>query len=303
METVRALDGRELAVETIGHPQGEPVFLLHGTPGSRRGPRPRGIVLHRLGIKLVSYDRPGYGDSTEHPGRNVADAARDVEAIADHYRFDEFCVVGRSGGGPHALACAALLKGRVKKLAALVSVAPVDAKDLDWFDGMGDSNLDEYARLNDALAFEDQMTAEALRIRDDPEALLKKLAMDLGPLDSRVVNDRAVRRQLTETYALAFREGARGWIDDVLAFRRPWGFELGKIEAPALLWHGSLDRFSPIAHTEWLARQIPHAVKILESRASHFTAVEVLPRVLRWLTEPADHESAWPQPTAAAARA
>ncbi len=121
-----------MSVESLGDPDGKPVFLLHGTPGGRNGPRPRGIVLYRLGIRLISHDRPGYPGSDRLPDRRVADAAGDVEAIADHLGIDRFSVVGRSGGAPHALACAALLKERVICAAALGSLAPYNAQGLDW---------------------------------------------------------------------------------------------------------------------------------------------------------------------------
>ncbi len=113
-------DGRHLSTQTYGDPDGKPVFLLHGTPGSRLGPHPRGTVLHRLGVRLIAFDRPGYGDSDRFQGRRVADAATDVLAIADAFGLDKFAVVGRSGGGPHALACAALLPDRLTKVAVLV---------------------------------------------------------------------------------------------------------------------------------------------------------------------------------------
>src|SRR5262249_53418979 len=115
---------KQLAVEVCGAPDGLSVFLMHGTPGSRSGPRPRSSLLYRLGIRLISYDRPGYGGSSRVPGRCVADAADDVRAIADALRLDRFAVIGRSGGGPHALACAARLDDRVIATAALVSIAP-----------------------------------------------------------------------------------------------------------------------------------------------------------------------------------
>ena len=109
---MKAPDGRQLSTQAYGDPDGKPVFLLHGTPGSRLGPHPRGAVLHRLGVQLIAFDRPGYGESDRREGRRVADAAADVLAIADAYGLDKFAVVGRSGGGPHALACAALLPDR-----------------------------------------------------------------------------------------------------------------------------------------------------------------------------------------------
>ena len=131
-QVVRAPDRRSLSVESVGDPDGTPVFLLHGTPGSRKGPRPRGIVLYRLGIRLISYDRPGYPGSDRLPGRTVADAAEDVRIIAEFFEIDRFSVVGRSGGAPHALACAALLSDQVISAAALGSLAPYDAEGLDW---------------------------------------------------------------------------------------------------------------------------------------------------------------------------
>uniref|UniRef100_UPI0013B3CC93 alpha/beta fold hydrolase n=1 Tax=Nonomuraea lactucae TaxID=2249762 RepID=UPI0013B3CC93 len=116
-------DGRKLAVEDRGNPEGTPVFLLHGTPGSRFGPSPRAGVLYRLGIRLITFDRPGYGHSDRRRGRSVSDVASDVAAIAGALGIGSFAVVGRSGGAPHALACAALLPGLVTRAAALVGLA------------------------------------------------------------------------------------------------------------------------------------------------------------------------------------
>jgi pimeloyl-ACP methyl ester carboxylesterase len=279
--------GRHLAVESWGAPAGTPVFLMHGTPGSRSGPRPRDIVLYRLGVRLISYDRPGYGRSDRQEGRTVASAATDVEWIADRLGLDKFGVVGRSGGGPHALACAALLGHRVTRVAALVSLAPADAEGLDWYGGMADSNVEEYGRADAG----DRVSADELRrraadIRADPEELLRSLLPELTGPDRRVVDDIGLRRLLTDTYSEALGHSPDGWIDDVLALRRSWKFELSDIRVPVLLWHGEEDTFSPVGHTRWLAGRIPTATTQIERGASHFTAVEALPRVLAWVTEP-----------------
>ncbi|MGH3250352.1 MAG: alpha/beta fold hydrolase, partial [Trebonia sp.] len=138
--SVKTSDGRRLATAVYGDPEGRPVFLLHGTPGSRIGPRPRSAILHRLGVRLICFDRPGYGESDRLPGRRVADAAADVSAIADALGLAKFAVVGRSGGGPHALACAALLPERLTKAAVLVGIAPREATGIDWLEGMTGSN-------------------------------------------------------------------------------------------------------------------------------------------------------------------
>ncbi len=241
-------DTRCVAVDCWGDPKGFPVFLLHGTPGSRSGPVPRASVLYRLGVQLVCYDRPGYGASDRDRGRSVASAAQDVVAIADALNLKEFGVIGRSGGGPHALACAALIEEtRLRNVAVLVGLAPSDAEDLDWFDGMADSNIDEYelatsgdndvASILTEEAVAADLTRRANRIRRNPEILLSDLEEEMSGPDIRIVTDVGIRRQLTGTYQEALKDGAYGWIDDVLAFRRPWGFELGKIKIPVLL-HG-----------------------------------------------------------------
>jgi len=277
-------DSRRLAVEECGAPGGKPVFYLHGTPGSRLGPRPRAIVLHQLGIRLIVFDRPGYGESDRHPGRVVADAAADVAAIADELGLDQFAVVGRSGGGPHALACAALLPDRTTRVAALVALAPSGADGLDWYSGMTPGNVAEFStarRGRNAVAERLMLAAE--RIRADPRRMIAALYADLTEADRRVVADAGIRRMLVSNFAEAFHRSADGWIDDVMALTSPWGFDLGEITQPTLVWHGAQDRFIPPGHAAWLGARIPGALVILEPGGSHFGALDVLPRVLRWL--------------------
>jgi pimeloyl-ACP methyl ester carboxylesterase len=291
-QVIGVSDTRNVAVDCWGDPKGFPVFLLHGTPGSRSGPIPRASVLYRLGVQLVCYDRPGYGLSDRDEGRSVASAARDVLAIADALELEEFAVIGRSGGGPHALACAALIdEARLKSVAVLVSLAPSDAEDLQWFEGMTASNIDDYRmatyRENDTAAV--RLTVEAVsadlndradRIRQNPEILLLDIEEAMAHPDRRIVKDVGIRRQLAGSYREALKYGAYGWIDDVLALRRPWGFDLETIKVPVLLWHGEEDVFSPTEHSRWLAKHIPNAQIEVQPGAAHFSAVEFLPRLL-----------------------
>jgi pimeloyl-ACP methyl ester carboxylesterase len=261
-----------------------PIFLLHGTPGSRSGPKPRSSVLYRLGVRLISYDRPGYGLSDRYEDRRVADAAKDVLAIADDLQLGEFGVVGRSGGGPHALACVALLGERVRSAAVLVGLAPADASDLCWHDGMVEDNVIEYRAGSNGQADEMASLRErAERVRADPESLFELLNPHLTGPDRRVVNDVTIRAQLAEAYSEAVRYGAHGWIDDVLALARPWGFDLTAITQPVLLWHGADDVFSPVGHAYWLANKISTSVIEVAPGVSHFGAVESLPRALAWV--------------------
>nr|WP_202488305.1 alpha/beta hydrolase [Streptomyces sp. SID5473] len=275
-----------MIAELSGDPGGRPVFLLHGTPGSRLGPAPRGMVLYQRGMQLIAYDRPGYGESDRLAGRSVADVAQDVLAIADDLGLERFSVVGRSGGAPHALACAALMPDRVDRTAALVTLAPRDAVGLDWFEGMAASNVDAYtSALDDPVAFTKLFTLRSDEIRRDPIRLLNDLRSELPDSDRAVVADAGVRSMLLRNYQEALRMSAWGWIDDALAFSSPWGFDPADIDCPVLLWHGEKDVFSPVGHSRWLAERIPGATAVLEPAAAHFDALHALPGILTWLTE------------------
>ncbi|WP_432991317.1 alpha/beta fold hydrolase [Dactylosporangium sp. CA-233914] len=278
--------GRRIAYEVSGKRDGRPVFLHHGTPGSGDGPKPRHSILYRHGVRLIAYCRPGYGESGRHRGRTVGQAAADVAALADALGLDTFAVLGRSGGGPHALACAALLADRVTRVAALVSLAPHDAVGLDWYGDMVPFNR----RAWRAAALDEELITEQLRLRvrrvqEDPNHLLSMLREDMPPADLRVVEDMTIERQLLRTYAVGLGGGPYGWIDDLLALRSDWGFRLDAIRAPVRLWHGADDRFAPVAHTRWLAEHIPGAQLEIEHGIGHFGALRVMPRMIRWLTD------------------
>jgi pimeloyl-ACP methyl ester carboxylesterase len=257
-----------------------------------------------MGIWLISYDRPGYGRSKRQPGRAVAQAATDVGRIAEHLDLGKFAMVGRSAGGPHALACAALLEKRVERVALLVSFAPPDASGLNWSDGMAKVNVDDYADVDGSMAAAPagkvvvtaSLRARAEEIRLDPEALVKHLLPELTAADLRFVGDRAMRNLLIETYAEAVRQGSGGWIDDAVALRSPWDIKFDDVKCPVLLWHGGEDRFAPATHTQWIADQLRSGrdspeeqdqIQVrIERGAAHFAAFEIFTEVLSWLVAP-----------------
>jgi pimeloyl-ACP methyl ester carboxylesterase len=281
---VATADGRLLMVERQGSADRPAVFLLHGTPGSRTGPRPRASVLYRLGVQLVSYDRPGYGASSRHAGRGVSDAAADVAAIADALGLERFSVVGRSGGGPHALACAALLSERIVRTAVLVGLAPSSAVGLDWFDGMTEANVRSYTTADrESAVLAERLRLQAERTAADPDVLLGQLRRQMTAHDRRAVSG-AIGRLLHHTYGEALRHGPFGWVDDVLALRGDWGFPLESVGGPVLLWHGADDNFTPASHSRWLGSRIVHAEVRVQSDTAHFGAVEALPEILAWCT-------------------
>jgi pimeloyl-ACP methyl ester carboxylesterase len=282
--TVELPDHRTLAVETSGSARGKPVFLLHGTPGSRLGQAPRGALLSWMGIRLITFDRPGYGDSDRLPGRRVVDGAADVAAVADRLGLKEFAVVGRSGGGPHAMACAALLPDRVTRTAVLVSLAPRDAVGLDWYAGMAPGNVRDHSRArngNPALAA--SLRERSRDIRDDPYRMVAALREEMPDSDRRVVADQGVRTMLQTNFREALRSHeAGGWIDDVLAFNQQWGFDPADIPGPVLIWHGEDDVFAPVEHARWLAERIPLSQLHAVPDTAHFGVLRVLPSILQW---------------------
>jgi pimeloyl-ACP methyl ester carboxylesterase len=281
------VDGRHLAVLESGDELGPAVFVSHGTPGSAL--LWRGLVedAESRGMRLLGYDRPGYGGSDPHPGRRVADAAGDVAAIADALGIERFAVEGGSGGGPHALACAALRPDRVVAAASLAAVAPYPAEGLDWLDGMGEDNVAEFSAT---LAGRDELERFVSRMADgmlaaEPNALADALKTLCSPVDAAVLTG-----ELAEYLLAAVRRGVaeslEGWIHDDFAFVSPWGFELGDIRVPVQLWHGAEDRFVPIAHGRWLAERIPGVEAHLSEEDGHLTIqIGRIGDVHAWLLE------------------
>jgi pimeloyl-ACP methyl ester carboxylesterase len=266
------VDGRILAVLEAGDESGHAVVAIHGTPGS--GLIWRGLAedAEARGIRLLAYDRPGYGGSDPHPGRTVADAASDVVAIADALGIDRFAVEGGSGGGPHTLACAALLPERVVAAASLAGVAPYPAEGLDWLDGMGQDNLDEFAATlagRETLERYLREQADAM-LAAEPDAIADTLRSLLSPPDAAVLTGEFAE-YLAESTQRAIGERLDGWIDDDFVFLSPWGFALGEIRVPVQLLHGAQDRFVPMAHGEWLAERIPGVDAHLSEEDGHLT--------------------------------
>jgi pimeloyl-ACP methyl ester carboxylesterase len=276
--------GRLLTAAAYGPHDGSPVLSLHGTPGSRLQSPPDVSLLERTGIRMITYDRPGYGASTRQPGRHVKDAAADVETVADAFAVQHFAVLGFSGGGPHALAVAALLPERVTRCAAMASVAPMDATGLDFFAGMSAGNLEEFdAALagRDALAIALDPVAGA--VAEDVYAFIRALGADLPHVDAAVLDRPDVTQLFADSVSEGLRPGAGGWVDDDLAFAAGWGFDVGQIRVPVGVWHGTEDTLVPVAHAGWLAQAIPGAEGHIVVGVGHYGMLDQLGEVLIWL--------------------
>jgi pimeloyl-ACP methyl ester carboxylesterase len=279
--TVRTGDGREVEVLRQGPEDGLAVVFHCGTPcAPAEFPLLRDAVVER-GWQLIAPSRPGYAGSTPQEGRAVADVAPDVAAIVDHLGLDRFVTLGWSGGGPHALACAALLPDRCQAAASLAGVAPFEADGLDWLAGMGLENVEEFGA---AVESRGAVTAYLERFAPQLEAVTgEEIAAALGGLIDDV--DRAaLTGELAEVLAAMSRRalstGIAGWRDDDLAFVRPWGFELSSIAVPVSIWQGAHDRMVPFEHGKWLAAHIPGARSHLYDDEGHVSLAQQIPRIL-----------------------
>jgi pimeloyl-ACP methyl ester carboxylesterase len=257
-----------------GADEGTLLVFHHGSPGAAVPFAPFDRAAAERGIVLALYSRPGFGESTRHEGRSVASAAADVAALADHLGHERFLAAGWSGGGPHALACAALLPDRVRAAASIAGVAPYDAEGLDWTADMGEVNQAEYptaARDPDELRRWMGPHAEAMAVIEADQIVAEMRSL-LSDVDAAQVTGE-FGDHLAASFRAAFRRGRWGWFDDDLAFVRDWGFDLARIDVPVSVWQGRRDLAVPIAHGEWLATHIPSARVHLRPEHGHLSLV------------------------------
>ncbi len=283
---MRAAGGRDLEVVVDGPDRGAVLLFHSGTPSAAIR---YGLIVDptaKHGLRTVTYSRPGYAESTPQHGRSVADAAPDSEAVLDALGADRFVTLGWSGGGPHALACAALLPERCMAAATMASVAPYPTAGLDWFAGMGSENVTEFGA---ALEGEAPLTAflekGAEELRD---VTAEQVAGALGSLVSDV--DKAALEgplgdELAESFRRAVSAGIAGWRDDDLAFTRPWGFDPASVRVPVAIWQGAQDRMVPFDHGRWLAANVAGAKSRLLDDQGHLSLVQSIDQILEDLVE------------------
>lgn len=275
LTTITASDGRALGVAQWGDPDGTAVFALHGTPGSRFGRPPDTAGLERAGLRLVTYDRPGYGVSDRRPGRRVVDCAEDVAAIADALGLGRFAVTGGSGGGPHSLAVAARLGDRVTAAECRVGAAPFDAEGLDWWAGMDPQNVQEFGwAIEGERVLQQNLARQAeedlARIAKDPSKILSD-DWELADADREKLARPDVQQVFVEDMRAAYAAGVWGWVDDDLAFVTEWGFSLDEIGVPVTVRYGVQDVLVPAGHGAWLASHVPAATVVVHNEGGHLS--------------------------------
>ena len=268
--TTTLTDGRRLGFAQMGDPRGQPLLYFHGFPGSRLEALLAHVAARRQGVRLIGVDRPGYGLSDPRPGRTLTDWPRDVTELASHLGLARFGVVGVSGGGPYALACAHEIPGRLTSVAVICGLgplAPSEAEgDMGWLVRLG---LRCYRRAPRWAGR--AYGVGGLLIRAWPELLVGRLASATSPPHRRALAAPKVRRILARSFREAHRQGATGPLDDLSLYARPWDFRPADIRAPVRLWHGERDGIVPVSMGRALARAIPGCRATFHPDEGHFS--------------------------------
>ena len=276
---IRLRDGRWLGFAEYGDPDGVPLFAFHGTPGSRLMVEPAHGPARERGVRLIAPDRPGFGLSSRKAGRRIGDWPEDVAELADALGFPRFGVVGVSGGGPYALACAWRIPERLSVVASVSGVAPmVGAGGMPKLQGQDHVAL-ELVRYAPWLRWP-LMALGGFAWRRSAERLYRRLNALCPPADRAVLERPEVARALITGVREAFREGSRGAADELDLFIRPWGFPLEQIALPVLVWHGARDTLVPCVAAERLARSIPDCRVETIRGGGHYLVYDMLDELL-----------------------
>jgi pimeloyl-ACP methyl ester carboxylesterase len=279
MVTLR--DGRRLAYTEYGDPEGRPLFAFHGLPGSRYQRHPDESIALAAGVRAIHLERPGFGRSDPMSGRTIADWPADVAATADLLGIDRFAVAGVSGGGPYAVACAALLGERLTRVAVVSGVGPPGS--------MRDGPVTFILRLGLALGplapwlIQGAVAAIAKFAIARPHRFLDVVASHMGPPDRPILARPEMRAMLAEDLREAFRQGTRPVVEDLALVARPWRLPLTTTRTRTAFWHGDGDRLIPVSASRYLADAIPGALLHVCPAEGHFMVLDHWPEILKWV--------------------
>ena len=281
-QLLRLAGGRRLCFADYGAPGGRPLMFFHGTPGARLLARTAHETARRLNVRLIAPERPGFGCSDFQPGRRLAQWPDDILALADALGLARFAVIGVSGGGPYALACAWRRPDRVGVVGIVSGMVPLaDPPDGAPLDGGRPLSLTLLRRapwlLHGALAL------AGPAVRRWPGGAFDLMAARAPAVDRAILARPEVRAALVDDLREALRCGGRGAAQELALFGRPWGFRPADVQAPVELWHGEADRQVPVALARRLARQIPHCRARFLPTAGHFWLLDHSAEVLATL--------------------
>jgi pimeloyl-ACP methyl ester carboxylesterase len=273
-------DGRRLGYAVWGEPEGQPVLLFHGSPGSRLF-CPDPVATAAAGVRLVTVDRPGYGRSAAAPGRRITDWPADIEQLVTALGIDRFALTAHSSGGPYALACALAIPQRITRMALVGCVVPLDEVPAAW------AALDDDERRLVELARHHPDQAAAT-IADAAGWLVKEpdrfLTLPRPEPDALLLRDPSVRSMFLDTLREAVRDGLAGYVSDEVLERRPWGFRLGDVNSPVAVWHGGKDGYTPLAHVVAMAALLPRSSTRFHADQAHGLIISSWAAILAELT-------------------
>lgn len=273
--TIRLRDGRRLGVAEWGDPEGRPLLYFHGWPGARVEGKLGDEPARAKGVRLVAIDRPGMGLSDIQRRRTLVDWPDDVVQVATALGLDRFAVLGISGGGPYAAACAWKLSDRLTGAGIVSGLAPLDVPGVAA--GMSRRNrmsLKLVGRLG--VLRRSLMARVAVSARRRPELALER---GVAPVDKRYLSRPDVRRTLAESLSEAFRSGSRGPAWEMRLYARPWGFRLEDIRTPVYLSHGEQDANAPLAMGRYLSTAIPECRARFHPGEGHLHFIDRLPEI------------------------
>jgi pimeloyl-ACP methyl ester carboxylesterase len=272
-KTVTLGDGRRLCFAEYGDPQGKPVFYFHGFPGSRLEAKLAERIALDTHVRFIGIDRPGYGLSSFKPGRTFLDWADDVIGLADALGVDRFSILGVSGGGPYAAACAFKIPDRLDAVGIVCGMGPVDVPGLmhnmPWIYRQG---------LRIAGCFPIIATTvysfPALFLRNYPERMLFSIMSGMVDEPDRIaLKNTELVTVLSDSLREAFRNSLKRPATDVVLYSRPWGFPLNEIDIAVHLWHGGKDRIVPPEMGRYMAQAIPHCRATFYADEGHFSII------------------------------
>lgn len=268
-------EGRSLEVLLAGDPDGFPLLFHYGTPTAAVADP----VLHGLtadaSLRMITYSRPGYGASTPRPTPGmIADDVQDSAEVLAALGVTEFVTLGWSGGGPRALGCAALLAAGCRAAATLAGVAPFDADGLDWFEGMGEANVEEFTAATKGAEAYEELLEQILPplFSADVEQVRAGFGELLTPVDAAAMTGGFAELMVASLHHAGV-QGVIGARDDGLALVNPWGFDVSAIHVPVAVWQGKHDAMTPYGHGAWLADNIPSAQPHLLEDEGHLSLV------------------------------
>lgn len=282
-ETLSLSDGRTLGYAEYGPVDGDPLVFCHGTPGSRYTRHPDASFLEEHGIRQVTVERPGYGRSTYDSKRDLLDWPDDVREAADTLGFDRFAIAGISGGGPHALACAARIPDRLTGVAILNGIGPLDAPGAT--DGMALKNRLSFKISGLPLIPRLRSWLAVRQIKKDADAVIDALGDSFADVDEQLLQRPEVRAMLRQDLTEAVRQGTDGWVREGRILARSWGFELAKISTHVDLWHGELDMNAPVTMGRYVADEVPSCTAHIYPDEGHLLMVDYWGEILSTLTE------------------